>query len=452
MQHLDSKRAMWRQFLYIWAPLFLTQLSLVAGGFFAATTAGRHSTADLAGAAVGYNLWMPILVASIGLFTGLTPIVSHLLGADDKKNIPTILRQAVYLAIALGLLIISIGYWVAPLVLGGLGLEPTVYDIALRFLGWIGLGVVPTFVAITLRNAMDAHGYTRISLCVMLIGFTVNILLNYCFIDGNAFIPAMGGAGAGAAIAASNLVNCCLFLLLYYRMPPFSRYRLFSRPEPVNWKQWKEQLRIGIPIGGANFMEVSLFSIVGLLMASYGTRIIAAHQAATNFSNLLYTLPLSAGIAATILCGFELGAKRFDFALRYARIVQMFTVGLASVFFVLAVLNLSRVAGMYTKDPTMLPLISSFLPFALMFTFSDSLGVPIQGALRGYKDVRFVFITSLCCYWGIGLTTGISLARFTELGPYGYWIGFIVSLIASAIAYNTRLIRLDRRRRKAIAQ
>lgn len=96
----------------------------------------------------------------------------------------------------------------------------------------------------------------------------------------------------------------------------------------------------------------------------------------------------------------------------------------------------------------MITLTASFMVYALMFTFADATGVPIQGALRGYKDVRFVFIVSLLCYWCIGLTLGIFLSHYTNLGPYGYWVGIICGLLAVSIAYNSRLIYLNRNRHK----
>lgn len=448
MQHFDYPRQMWRQFFSIWIPLFLTQLSLVAGGFFAATVAGRHSTVDLAGAAVGVNLWVPVLMTSIGLFMGLTPIISQLLGANQPTNIPSIVRQGIYLSLTVGLVTICMGSFLLPWMLDNLGLEPAVRKVTQGFLTFIAYGIIPCFISVTLRNVVDAHGYTRISLSIMTTGFFLNIILNYVFIDGYGSIPSLGGAGAGLAITISNSVNCLLFFLVMLFLPPFSHYRIFKEWEGLHFARWREQLKIGLPIGGANFLEISLFSIVGLLITSYGTQVIAAHNAANNFSNVLYSLPLSAGIAATILCGFELGAKRFAAALRYARMAQVFTIGVATVLFILAFFNFNSIAGLYTNDPQMITLTASFMVYALMFTFADATGVPIQGALRGYKDVRFVFFVSLLCYWCIGLTLGIFLSHYTNLGPYGYWVGIICGLLAVSIAYNSRLIYLNRNRHK----
>ncbi len=443
MQHVTTIRSMWRQFFSVWLPVFLTQLSLVLGSFFAAAMAGHHGRADLAGVAVGVNLWTPILMTSIGLFMGVTPIISHLLGANKTNHISTIIRQAVYLAITIGVTVTIFGAVILHPLLDMLSLQPEVHDITYRFLLYIGLGIIPTFVSITLRNIVDSHGLTRLSLAIMTCGFFINIILNYCFIYGVGIFPEMGGAGTGVAISLSNVFNCLAFLLLMAFFKPFSQYHLYTSKK-IRTDIWIDQLKIGLPIGCANFLEISLFAIIGLLVTTYGTNIIAAHQAANNFSNLAYTLPLSAGIATTILCGYELGGQRQKFALRYAYIAQSFTVIIAIILFCITFFHMNQIAKIYSSDADMISLISTFVPFALGFIFADATGTPIQGALRGYKDVRYIFYISFICYWLIGLGTGILFAHYFAFGPYGYWIGTITGLIAASIAYNVRLLYLNR--------
>lgn len=443
MVHTDSLSGMGKQFLSIWIPVFLTQLSLVAGSFFAATMSGQHGVKDLAGVAVGVNLWIPIIMTSIGLFMGITPIISHLIGANKTNTIPTIIRQSIYLAGSLGILTLGISAFALKPILTGLHLDPEVQEITFRFLQYIGIGIIPTFISITLRNAVDAHGYTRISLAIMSLGFIINIFLNYCFIYGQWNFPELGGTGTGIAISISNTFNCLAFLLVFAYCPPFKSYRLFDIFEKIQFHYWREQLKMGLPIGAANFLEISLFSVVGLLITGYGTEIIAAHQSANNFAEVTYTLPLSSGIAATILCGFELGAGRKKHALRYARMGQIFTVVVASIIFLFALGNMEKIAALYTSQPHMIPIISSFLPYALGFIFADATGTPIQGALRGYKDVNFVFRIAFLSYWIIGLGGGLLLAQNTTLGPYSYWVGIIGGLLIGSICYNLRLLYLN---------
>lgn len=102
------------------------------------------------------------------------------------------------------------------------------------------------------------------------------------------------------------------------------------------------------------------------------------------------------------------------------------------------------VAGLYSNDPAVIELSVHFLLYALFFQLSDAIQAPIQGALRGYKDVNMTFIMSLLSYWVIGLPLGYLLTKYTELGPFGYWIGLITGLAVGAICLTNRLLYIQK--------
>ena len=83
--------------------------------------------------------------------------------------------------------------------------------------------------------------------------------------------------------------------------------------------------------------------------------------------------------------------------------------------------------------------------FAIFFQLSDAVAAPMQGTLRGYKDVNAVFIAALVSYWVIGLPLGYVLVNFTSLGAFGYWMGLIGGLATGAVALFTRLKVVERR-------
>lgn len=85
-----------------------------------------------------------------------------------------------------------------------------------------------------------------------------------------------------------------------------------------------------------------------------------------------------------------------------------------------------------------------FLLYAVFFQLSDALAAPIQGALRGYKDVNVTLFVALVSYWVIGLPTGYWLAHSSSLGAYGYWIGLITGLAFGAAGLFTRLLHVQR--------
>ena len=87
-----------------------------------------------------------------------------------------------------------------------------------------------------------------------------------------------------------------------------------------------------------------------------------------------------------------------------------------------------------------------FLIYAIFFQISDAIQAPIQGILRGYKDVTIAFYMSLVSYWVLGLPIGYILANYIHMGPDGYWIGLISGLALGAIGLALRLKFIQQKR------
>ena len=107
-----------------------------------------------------------------------------------------------------------------------------------------------------------------------------------------------------------------------------------------------------------------------------------------------------------------------------------------------------QIASVYTDDKYVIELTVQFFFFAALFQLSDAIQAPVQGALRGYKDVTITFIMAIISYWIIGLPTGYILANYTSFERFGYWIGLIVGLSIGAITLTIRLVYLQKKMKR----
>ncbi|UFU00389.1 MATE family efflux transporter [Radiobacillus kanasensis] len=432
-------------FSVILIPILITQLSMYAMNFFDTVMSGRAGAGDLAGVAIGSSLWVPISTGINGILLALSPIVAQLLGANQKKDVPEQVRQGIYLSILMALLVTVIGLFLIDPILNVMDLENHVRYIAKYYLIGIGTGIIPLFIFNLLRCYMDALGQTRTSMVIILLSLPLNILFNYVFIFGKFGVPALGGIGAGVASSLTYWFICGITLFIIARVHPFSEDRIFTSWHSPSLSTWIEQLKIGVPTGFSIFFEVSIFSAVTLFMSVYSTYTIAAHQAAINFASFLYMVPFSIALTLTIVVGYEVGAKRIRDAKVYAYMGISFGVFIAFVSgFILYAFD-EPVARLYNTNPEVVELTTNFIFYAIFFQFADAFGAPLQGTLRGYKDVNITFIMSLISYWLIGLPSGWLLANFTALEAYGYWMGLIIGLSAGAVTLFFRLIYLQKR-------
>ncbi|PFA16214.1 MATE family efflux transporter [Bacillus cereus] len=434
-----------KQFVLLFFPIFVTQMSLFAMSFFDTTMSGHASATDLAGVAIGTSIWIPVSTGLTGILIATTPIIAQLVGSKQKDQVPHIVIQAVYLAIGVSLLVILVGFFAVSPILNGMHLEEQVEHIAAQFLSIIAIGIIPLFVYTVLRSFIDALGKTRTTMIITLLSLPINVILNYVFIFGNFGFPKLGGVGAAIASTATYWCILLITIIIIRTKEPFASFNIFRHLYRLSMSSWKELLKLGVPIGFAIFFETSIFAAVTLMMSNFNTTTIAAHQAAMNFASLLYMTPLSLAMAMTIAVGFEVGANRYTNAKQYSFIGIGLALAFSLLYSILLFVFDDQIASIYTTDIAVHDLAKEFLIFAILFQISDAIATPVQGALRGYKDVNMALIMTLIAYWIIGLPLGYILATYTSWAAKGYWIGLIIGLAFGATFLLIRLFQVQRK-------
>jgi len=430
-----------RLFISIFLPILIYQLANFSASFVDTTMTGQYDTLHLAGVSMATSLWIPFFDLLIGIVSALVPIIGHHLGQGKKEKIASDFYQFIYLSLGLSLILFALVFVGAPLVLAHLGLEPLVEEVAKNYLWYLALGIIPLLLFSTIRSLFDALGLTKLSMYLMLLLLPLNGSFNYALIYGAFGFPEMGGAGAGLGTSLAYWVLLLISLLVAVKHPKIRAYELW-KIRPLDKKGLIEGIRLGLPIGGTFFAEVMIFSVVGLIMAKFSSLIIASHQAAMNFSNLMYAFPMSISTSMSIIVSYEIGANRPDDVKKFCKLGRLTALGIAGFTFLFLYILRDRVAALYGSDTEFIRMTSVFLTYSLFFQLADTFAAPLQGILRGYKDTQVPFYLGLIAYWGVSLPLGFFLDHYTSLGPYGYWIGLIASLVMSGILFQWRLNHL----------
>lgn len=432
-----------RLFISIFLPILIYQLANFSASFVDTTMTGQYDTLHLAGVSMATSLWIPFFDLLIGIVSALVPIIGHHLGQGKKEKIASDFYQFIYLSLGLSLILFALVFVGAPLVLAHLGLEPLVEEVANNYLWYLALGIIPLLLFSTIRSLFDALGLTKLSMYLMLLLLPLNGTFNYALIYGAFGFPEMGGAGAGLGTSLAYWVLLFISLLVAVKHPKIRVYELW-KIRPLDKKGLIEGIRLGLPIGGTFFAEVVIFSVVGLVMAKFSSLIIASHQAAMNFSNLMYSFPMSISTSMSIIVSYEIGANRPDDVKKFCKLGRLTALCIAGFTFLFLYILRDRVAALYGSDTEFIRMTSVFLTYSLFFQLADTFAAPLQGILRGYKDTQVPFYLGLIAYWGVSLPLGLFLDHYTSLGPYGYWIGLIASLVMSGILFQWRLNRLTK--------
>lgn len=445
-------------------PICGAQLAQAGMGATDVIMAGRASATDLAAVSVGSSLWMPLMLFMTGTLMGLTPIVAQLLGGSRTPRIRPYVHQALWLALALGM-VSALLLWFAMMPIFRLMEVPThVAELSSGYLGAVALGMPGIALYQALRAFSDGMNHTRPSLWISLIGLGINIPCNYLLIYGGdglvdlfgrdlplwlQTLPALGAVGCGIATALSMWVMCLCMLLYTRRSEIFAPIALWQAVSWPHRAMIRELLFIGVPIGVAIFVEVTLFTLIALFVASLGEIIVAAHQVALNYTSILFMLPLSLGMALTVRVGNTLGMGHRREASFVAWNGMLICLLVALLNDLILWLTAAPVVALYTHNEAVQALAMSLIFLAMLYQISDSLQVNMAGALRGYKDTRIIMAITLVSYWLVGLGGGYLLGAvgipglLAPLGVHGYWIGLIAGLTAAALLLGWRLRRIS---------
>ena len=431
-------------FLKIFFPILIYQFANYSASFVDTTMTGQYNTMDLAGVSMATSIWNPFFTFLTGIVSALVPIIGHHLGRGKKEEVASDFYQFIYLALGLSVVLLGMVIFLAPLILNHLGLEAPVAAVAVRYLWFLSIGIIPLLLFSVIRSLLDSLGLTKLSMYLMLLLLPLNSGFNYLLIFGAFGVPELGGAGSGLGTSLAYWVLLGISVLVLFKQEKLKALHLEKRI-PLNMDKIKEGVRLGLPIGGTVFAEVAIFSVVGLIMAKFSSLIIASHQSAMNFSTLMYAFPMSISSAMAIVVSYEVGAKRFDDAKTYIGLGRWTALIFAA--FTLSFLYIFRgnVASLYGNDPEFIDLTARFLTYSLFFQLADTFAAPLQGILRGYKDTVIPFYLGLVGYWGVAIPVAFVFDSLTDFGAYSYWIGLIISLIVSGALYRWRLTVIMKR-------
>lgn len=438
-----------REIVVLAIPIVIAQLAHTAVGFVDAVMAGRVSPQDLAAVALGNSIWIPVYLLMTGVLLATTAKVARLFGAGQEAAIGPLVRQALWLALVVGLSCAGLLCSARPVLLW-MDVAPALAELSMGYLHGVAAGFPAAALYLVLRYFSDGLGRTRPSMVIGLCGLLLNIPVNYVFIYGKLGVPAMGGAGCGWATAVVMIFSLLAMIGWVLYAPAYKACAPFERFEWPRWAPIRQLLVVGGPIGISVFAEVSIFSVIALLIGGMGAAVVAGHQIALNFSSLTFMLPYSLAMAITIRVGQALGRNAPRDA-RYSAGIGIL-LGMLIACFSATFMWLGRepIATLYTNDLEVIALAASLIVYAALFQVSDAIQVTAAGALRGYQDTRVTMLITLVAYWGIGLPVGYSLGLSDWLGepagPAGLWQGLIVGLTCAAILLGIRLQRSAWRR------
>lgn len=431
-----------RSLVSLAVPIVAVWVGIMLMGVVDAIMVGHYSSEALAATALGNFYFFTVAVFAMGVLFVLDPLVSQAVGARDTAAITRAVHRGFALSVVLGVPLLGLLFVVGP-VLRALRQPADVVPGATTYVLVVSASLLPLLLFTVLRQTLQAMQRVAPIVVATAVANVINAALNWVLIYGHLGLPSLGIFGAALATTLSRFALVALLIVFAWQhLWPHVRGWTFAA---LAWAPLRSMLRIGLPIGVQQELEVSAFSFMMVVMGWLGTTALAAHQVAINLASLTFMVPLGVGSAAAVLVGQAVGARDEPRARRAAAAALVCGVGFMTLS-ALTFLSIPTVlASVYTSSRPVLTLAAMLIPIAGVFQVFDGLQVVSLGVLRGVADTRTPMAISLIGYWLLGMPTGLWLAFRTDLGPLGVWWGSVVGLASVGILLLIRVrVRLAR--------
>lgn len=439
--------------LKVAVPVMFTQIGGALVGLFDTMMVGHYATVDLAAVSFSNAIFFTIMVFASGSLMGLTPLIGlqdgELSQHPDKANsirakMASLLQNGLYFTLIISMVTTVLLALCIPF-LDRFGQDPEVIEVARPYYILIVISLFPYLLFCLQKQFLEGLGNTIVAMVIVLAMNALNVLLNWVFIYGHWGAPAMGAVGAGIATLVSRIgMPVCLFVAIMLHRHWRDYIRLFSR-HLSSWCEVCHIARIGFPVGGQTFFETVTFTLAVVAIGWISKEAVAAHQIASQISNLTFMLAVGIGAGTTIRVSHQLGKGDLP-AVRMASNASIHLVILMNTIGAALMIGLRHyIPYLFTEDQEVITIASQLLVFAGLYQYSDGLQAVGASMLRGITDVKVPMVIAFISYIIIGLLIGYVCAFPLGMGAAGIWIGFIVGLTFAAVLFHTRFNRLYKR-------
>lgn len=261
----------------------------------------------------------------VGLSAGPNAALANLIGQGQRERISGMVHTILTFGIALGVVLMGLGFLTARTVLEASGTPESVINEALLYIRIYFIGVpfmtIYNFGAAILRS----YGDTKRPMCYLIISGTVNVVLNLIFVIGFD----LGVEGVAISTSVSNMLSTAMVLTHLYRKEDEFQFRFHKMC--VLWKDLKRILMIGIPAGiqGAIFSVSNVFIQSGI--NTFGEDAIAGSSLALNFEYFTYDIGSAFAQAAVTFTSQNFGAGNLKRCKKIFWLCLIFGVGFTEI-------------------------------------------------------------------------------------------------------------------------
>ena len=424
-------------------PVMITQAGQMVVQFADNIMVGQLGTSQFAGVGFANALFSMGLVFCTCFTQGLIPFIGQSYGRGEHGKVSEYFTNGILLNALMCIAVMAIMMAAVPL-MDHMGQDPRILGYAREYYRIMVWSLAPFIIFYVLRALTEGVGNTKYTMYITVFCNVLNIFLNWVLIFGHFGVEAMGVEGAAWATFISRCAMLGIGIAILLSGKLYKRYLGDIRFRALNFSQFKDVMKTSFPMSFQGLVEVTTFSIAGIMAGWFGEVAMAAHQASQTIITFSFMVAQGVGVAATIRVSHQYGERRFADARKAGFAASHISIALMALAGITFILFNDVIPYIFTQDHHVAEIASKLLYVAAAFQLFDAVQLSALASLRALADVKWPLVTSLLTYYVIGLPFAYFAGTTFGLGPVGVWLGLLAGLMLAAVMFLYRFNKLTK--------
>ena len=267
---------------------------------------GGLGTSQMGAITVAFPLGQVVVGLGLLFGNGAASYISRLLGRGEKETANKVASTALYSSIFIGAVVIICTIIFLNPILKLLGATESILPYAVTYASIYVISSIFNVFNVTMNNIVTSEGAAKTTMCALLTGAVLNMILDPIFI----YVLNLGVAGAAIATAISQIVSTLVYLCYVLRKKSvFS----FSIKECCFSKEiMSEILKIGIPTLVFQLLISLSITLINMQAKEYGDSVIAGMGAVTRIISMGSLMVFGFIKGFQPIAGYSYGAKKYE--------------------------------------------------------------------------------------------------------------------------------------------
>lgn len=419
-----------KSIIFLSVPIIIANLLQTAYQLIDTFWVGRVGATAVAAVSISFPILFLIISLGGGLGIAGTVLVARYKGRNDKKNVDKVSEQTLLMMISVSVLLSVAGYLLTPMLIKLMGAEPDVFVSAVSYLRISFIGLVFLFGYFVFQSLLRGFGDAKTPMYIVLLTVLLNAVLDPLFIFGYGVFPAMGVAGAALATIITQGIAAVIGIGILFT----GKYGIHLKKENLkpDFSLMKRIFLLGFPTSIEQAMRAIGFTIMTVLVATFGTITLASYGIGTRIQSFVVIPALSLSIANSTLIGQNIGAckpKRASKITLISMVVGFVALTIVGVLFFVFSEQICRL--FIPNDPAVIQSSAMFLRIVSLFFGFIAVQMALFGTFRGAGHTATAMVFSIFTLL-VQFVSAFVLSKYTPLGELGLWWAFPISNLAGA--------------------